>query len=249
MYGKVSIITPCYNSKEFLNETISSVISQSYKNWELIIVDDKSTDDSRSIILDNAKKDSRIKYIFLSLNSGAAVARNKGIEIASGKFIAFLDSDDLWHKEKLTRQLNFMSSYNYMFSCTSYSQINEKGVENNKVIRAIERANYRRVLLDCPIGNSTVIYNVEVLGKFFVPNIRKRNDDALWLKMLKSTDYIYGLDKTLMYYRLRQNSISSNKMDLIKYHWKLYREIEELSFLTSVYHIIVWIVIKVLRLK
>ena len=163
--------------------------------------------------------------------------------------MAFLDSDDLWKKDKLEKQLKFMKENNYNFTCTAYEQINEAGEKLNKIIKTKKRADYNRILLDCPVGNSTVMYNVEKLGKFEVPNIRKRNDDCLWLQILKKEKYIYGMTEVLMEYRIRSNSISSNKFSLIKYHWQLYREIEHLSVFRSVFHICWWGVIKVLHIK
>ena len=195
------------------------------------------------------KKTSRIKYFCLENNSGAAVARTKAMELANGEYMAFLDSDDLWPKDKLEKQLDFMRKHNVAFSCTAYEQVDENGKSLNRIIKTVPKANYNRVLLDCPIGNSTVMYNVEKMGKFEVPNIRKRNDDALWLQMLKKEEYIYGMESVLMKYRIRQNSISSNKFKVIKYHWILYRDIEHLSIARSIFHIVYWCVIKVLRIK
>ena len=163
--------------------------------------------------------------------------------------MSFLDSDDLWKKDKLEKQLEFMNKNNYNFTCTEYEQIDEEGNKLNKVIKVKKRADYNRILLDCPVGNSTVMYNVEKLGKFEVPNIRKRNDDALWLQILKEEKYIYGMPDILMEYRIRSNSISSNKLSLVKYHWQLYREIEHLSVFRSVFHICWWGMIKVLHIK
>ena len=135
------------------------------------------------------------------------------------------------------------------FSCTEYEQIDEEGRSLNKVIKTVPRVDYNRLLLDCPVGNSTVMYSVKKMGKFEVPNIRKRNDDALWLQMLKKEKYIYGMQSVLMKYRIRSNSISSNKLKVIKYHWILYRDIEHLGIGKSIFHIAYWCVIKILRIK
>nr|WP_263345340.1 glycosyltransferase [Paraclostridium sp. AKS81] len=177
------------------------------------------------------------------------MARNKAMELASGNYMAFLDSDDIWHKDKLMLQLDFMKSNGYNITCTEYEQIDESGETLNRVIRVKEKTDYNGVLMTCPVGNSTVVYNVDNLGKFVVPNIRKRNDDALWLQMLKKEKYIYGMKLNLMKYRIRSNSISSKKLDLVKYHWYLYREIEHLSISKSIFHIFFWGLIKVLRIK
>lgn len=243
----VSIIMPTYNCAKFIGKTIESVLNQTYSNWELIIVDDCSKDNTEEVV--KAFNDSRIKYNKLENNSGAAIARTEAMKIASGTYMAFLDSDDLWKKDKLEKQLKFMKENNYNFTCTAYEQINEAGEKLNKIIKTKKRADYNRILLDCPVGNSTVMYNVEKLGKFEVPNIRKRNDDCLWLQILKKEKYIYGMPEVLMEYRIRSNSISSNKFSLIKYHWQLYREIEHLSVFRSVFHICWWGMIKVLHIK
>lgn len=246
---KVSIITPTYNCARFIGETIESVINQTYQDWEMIIVDDCSSDNTEEIVKKYSKDDNRIKYVKLEQNSGAAMARNKAMELATGKYMAFLDSDDIWTKDKLDKQIKFMEKNNYNITCTKYEQIDEIGQSLNKFIKVKNKVDYNGVLLTCPVGNSTVMYNVETLGKFEVPNIRKRNDDALWLQMLKKEKYIYGMNDILMKYRIRSNSISSNKVDLVKYHWYLYREIEKLSILRSTFHICCWGVIKLLKIK
>ena len=243
----ISIITPTYNCAQFIGETIKSVINQTYTNWEMIIVDDASNDNTEEVV--KSIKDERIKYIRLKENSGAATARNIAMENASGKFMAFLDSDDIWIKDKLEKQVKFMIDNNYNFSCTAYEKMNEKGDSLNKVFKPKKKADYNRILLDCPVGNSTVMYNVSNLGKFQVPNIRKRNDDALWLQILKKEKFIYGMPDILMKYRIRNNSISSNKLSLVKYHWYLYRKIEHLSVIRSVFHICWWGIIKILHIK
>lgn len=249
MEALVSIITPTYNCGRYIGETIESVLKQTYQNWEMIIIDDCSTDSTKEAVKKYIEKDGRIKYYLLEVNSGAAVARTKAMELATGKYMAFLDSDDLWTEDKLERQIYFMETNAYNFVCATYEQIDEKGIPLNKTIKTVPKTDYNRLLLDCPVGNSTVMYNVEKLGKFQVPNIRKRNDDALWLQILKQEKYIYGMQDTLMKYRVRSKSISSNKVELIKYHWKLYREIEHLSVIRSAFHICCWVFLKVFKIK
>ncbi len=245
----VSIIMPTYNCAKFIARTLDSVQAQTYQNWELIIVDDCSKDNTREIVEGYMKNDSRIQYYLLDANSGAAVARTTAMKLAKGSYMAFLDSDDIWIPNKLERQINWMVDNEYAFSCTAYEQIDEEDNLLNRTIKTIKKTNYNRLLLDCPVGNSTVVYDVEKMGKFEVPNIRKRNDDALWLQMLKKEKYIWGMPDVLMKYRIRQNSISSNKFKVIKYHWILYREIEHLSIIRSAFHIFWWCVIKVLHIK
>jgi len=245
----VSIIAPTYNCGKFIGETIESVLNQTYQNWEMIIVDDCSTDNTKDVVESYIARDGRIRYHLLEVNSGAAVARTKAMELAVGQYMAFLDSDDLWTRDKLKRQLAFMKENGYNFTCTAYEQIDEDGKPLNKVIKTKVKTNYNGVLLSCPVGNSTAMYSVERLGKFVVPNIRKRNDDALWLQILKKDKYIYGMEDILVQYRVRSNSISSNKVALIKYHWQLYREIEHLAVIRSAFHICCWVFLKVFRIK
>ncbi len=245
----VSIITPTYNCAKFIARTLDSVQAQTYQNWEMIIVDDRSQDNTKEIVEEYMKTDSRIKYHLLDVNSGAAVARTIAMKLAQGTYMAFLDSDDIWMPDKLEKQIKWMEGNDYAFSCTAYEQIDEEDHPIGKIIKTVKKTDYNRLLLDCPVGNSTVMYNVEKMGKFEVPNIRKRNDDALWLQMLKKEEYIWGMPDVLMKYRIRQNSISSNKLSVIKYHWILYRDIEHLSVIRSAFHICYWCVIKVLKIK
>ncbi|MGO5296045.1 glycosyltransferase family 2 protein [Collinsella sp. LCP21S3_A9] len=247
--GLVSVITPAYNCAQFIGKTIESVQAQTYGNWEMVIVDDCSTDNTREVVESYSKNDFRVRYICLDKNSGAAVARTESMKAAKGEYMAFLDSDDMWKPEKLAKQLAFMREEGHPFSCTAYEQVDEQGNPLGKVIKTIRRTSYNRLLLDCPVGNSTVMYSVRAMGKFEVPNIRKRNDDALWLQMLKKEPYIWGMPEILSEYRVREGSISHNKFDLVKYHWKLYREIEHLGIARSSFHIAIWGFIKLLHIK
>lgn len=247
--GLVSVIMPAYNCGRFIGETIASIEAQIYENWEIEIVDDCSQDDTRAVLAPLLEKDPRIHYCCLETNSGAAVARTEAMRRARGEYIAFCDSDDLWMPDKLERQIAFMNENDCPFSCTAYEKIDEEGNSLNWVFQSPKKIDYNRLLLDCPVGNSTVMYNVGVMGKFEVPNIRKRNDDALWLTMLKKEKYIRSMPDVLMRYRVRKNSISSNKLSLIKYHWILYREIEHLNVFRSVFHIAYWCFVKVFKIK
>ncbi|OOE64206.1 glycosyl transferase [Salinivibrio sp. ML198] len=231
----VSIITPSYNSSLYINETISSVLSQTYEYWELIIVDDGSTDGSVDIIKSFCREDSRIRLIELSGNSGAAVARNTAIQAARGRYIAFLDSDDKWKARKLEKQLKFMRDGNVALCFSSYDKINERG-EFISAVKVPERVSYHQLLKCCVIGCLTAIYDTQKVGKMYMPLIRKRQDLGLWLKILKNCDYAYSLNEVLAEYRVHSRSISSNKLIAAKYNWALYRKIEELSFLKSLYY-------------
>lgn len=244
----VSIIMPAYNCEDLIGITLNSVIAQTYQNWEVIIVDDCSTDKTFEVVNTYMTKDTRIKYHKLDSNSGAAVARNKAVDLASGKFIAFLDSDDIWVSEKLDKQINFMKKNNYNFTCTDYSKIDENGDSLNRIIKARLKSDYDGILKTCP-GNSTVIYNAGKLGKFKIPNIKKRNDYVMWLQVIKQEKFLYGLQETLGSHRIRSEGISSNKTSLVNYHWKVYREIEKLSVVKSSYLVIYWIVATVFKLR
>ena len=236
MNNLVSIITPSYNSEKFIKETINSVISQTYKNWEMIIVDDVSSDNSCEIIELYSKKDNRIKLIKLEKNSGPAVARNRAIQEAKGRYIAFLDSDDLWHKDKLTKQLSFMQEQDIALSYTSYYRIKETSRKIIYQFYVPEKVDYSELLKQNIIGCLTAIYDTKKIGKVYMPNIDKRQDFGLWLNILKKVPYAYGLDEPLAYYRVRSASVSSNKILASKYNWKLYREVEKLPLYKAIYY-------------
>lgn len=237
----VSIIMPAYNCQDFILEAIDSVQKQIYKNWELIIIDDCSTDDTPSIVKNVATLENRVHYLRMDKNSGAAVARNQGVKMAKGEFIAFLDSDDVWNSKKLSHQISFMHSNNVNFSCTSYNKIDEYGNRLNQIIHSKSKSSYKDLLKN-NCGNSTVIYNCRKIGKIYIPNIKKRNDYVMWLQILKKEKYLYGIDEVLCSHRIRANSLSENKISLIKYHWLVYRDIEHLPFTHSVYLILYWMV-------
>lgn len=231
----ISIITPSYNSESYIEICIQSIIKQSYINWELIIIDDNSSDSSISIINNLRSLDDRIKLISLKENKGSAYARNIGIECSKGEYIAFLDSDDVWHKDKLLKQVNFMLKNNILFSYTSYYIIDSQGNILKEKTSPLS-TNYLDMLKSCKIGCLTAMYNTSILGKIFMPNIRKRQDLGLWLKILKITDSAYCLDEPLAFYRIHKESLSANKLSAAKYQWKLYREIEKLNLFQSIYY-------------
>lgn len=232
----VSIIMPAYNCADYISESIKSVQNQSYRNWELIVADDNSTDGTVDTVRSMAADDNRIHLLETDINLvGPAAARNRAINAAQGDYIAFLDSDDIWYPDKLSRQISFMEQMGYDFTYTAYEKINERGEHMGVVISAPKSVNYSSMLYQGdPIGNLTVVYNAEKLGKFYVPDIKKRNDFALWLKIMHDCDRAYGLDEVLASYRVRAGSVSSTrKSKLIKYYWELYRDIERLSNIKS----------------
>lgn len=245
----VSIITPLYNAEKYVEETIRSVQQQTYKNWEMIIVNDCSTDKGCFIVEQHARQDKRIKLINLAKNSGAAIARNTAIQEASGSYIAFLDADDLWHQEKLEQQIQFMMNNRCSFSFTSYVPMTEEGVLLERIIECPSSLTYQQQLRYNHVGCLTVIYDVEKLGKIYMPLIRKRQDYALWLLILKRGITGYGFQKCLAYYRVRQDSLSANKMAMLKWNWLLYRDIEKLSLLKSSYYLIHNVLAKVIHNK
>ncbi|QSB49341.1 glycosyltransferase family 2 protein [Parageobacillus toebii] len=225
----VSIVTPTYNAERFIKSAIQSVQLQTYSNWEMIIVDDCSQDNTVEIIKNEAEKDKRIKLIQLSKNSGAAVARNTAIQNARGKYIAFLDSDDLWYPEKLEKQVAFMQENDIAFSFTSYRIINEDGTETDKIINVPKEIDYKGLLKNTIIGCLTVMLDVSKLGLVQMPNIRTRQDTALWLSILKKGYKAYGIQEPLAKYRKVKGSISSNKLKMAKQNWIMYRDLENLN--------------------
>ena len=233
MHSLVSIITPSYNSAKFIKQCIESVIAQTYTNWEMIIVDDCSQDNSKEKIIILSKNDARIKTVFLDENIGAAEARNVAIQKAKGKYIAFLDSDDLWHPQKLEKQICFMSKKNIAFSYTTYQSISEDGLNDINTIKAIRKMTYQSYLKNTIIGCLTVIIDIKKTGDFEMLNLRSSHDMALWLLIMKRGFYAYGLDENLAKYRIVQNSNTSSKIKAAKDVWKVYREVENLSFLYS----------------
>lgn len=231
----VSIIVPVYNAERYIKETIQTVLDQTYTNWELILIDDKSTDDSMKLIAPYLKKDKRIKLLKNKTNLHAALTRNKGIRAATGRFIAFLDADDLWMPLKLEKQVNFMLKNNYDFSFTGYEFANSAGESTGKNVRVPESIAYKQALKNTTIFTSTVMFNMTKLTKqeIQMPNIPRGQDTATWWKVLKKVDYAFGLDEILSTYRRTNSSLSANKITAIKRTWNLYRDAENLSIFHS----------------
>lgn len=233
----VSIIVPVYNSEKFINDTIRTVQEQTYGNWELILVNDCSTDNSVSIIEKYVKEDNRIKLINLECNSGAAIARNTGIEQATGRYIAFLDADDLWHKEKLEKQIKFMKKNEYEFTFTGYEFADENGKGNGKIVKVPEKINYKQALKNTTISTITVMFDTYSINKklIYMPNVRSE-DTATWWQVLKNGYTAFGLNEILSYYRRYHDSKSANKLIAIKQVWELYRKVEKLNLFCSIYN-------------
>ncbi|MBT3612577.1 MAG: glycosyltransferase family 2 protein [Flavobacteriales bacterium] len=235
MNDLISIITPYYNSSKFIEECVNSVLLQSYSNWELLIVDDCSNDNSKELLLNLEKKDERIKITFLDNNIGAANARNIAIQNATGKYIAFLDSDDLWESQKLDKQISFMVQNDIAFSYTSYQSISEDRSDIIDVINAPDKMTYHDYLKNTIIGCLTVVIDREKIGDFEMPNISSSHDMALWLLIMKRGFDAYGLNENLAKYRIVSTSNTANKWRAAKDVWKVYRQFEKLSFLYSVW--------------
>ena len=229
----ISVIMPSYNTASYIAETVQSVLAQTYQNWELIIVDDCSTDDTDEVIKPFLA-DGRIRYFKNEKNSGAAVSRNRALREAKGKWIAFLDSDDLWLPEKLEKQIAFMKENGYHFSYTDYMEIDEASRPNGKTVTGPKKITKAGMFNYCWPGCLTVMYDAETVGLIQIADIKKNNDYAMWLKACKKAD-CYLLDESLAKYRKRTGSISNHGyMKLVKWHYKLFREAENQNPVSSI---------------
>lgn len=237
----VSIITPMYNSAAFIRNTIESILSQTYTHWELIIIDDCSEDNSVEIAQEYEKQFSNITVFQNLENSGPAISRNSGIKKASGKYLTFIDSDDLWKPLFIEKSIeNVKNSYGFVFS--SYERISENGLEKAYHDFIVpNKVNYKDILKTNSISCLTAFIDVERLGKLMMPEVRYRQDMGLWLKYLKKIPFAIGETEVLASYRIRNNSHSRNKIKLIKPQWLFYRKVENLSILSSLYFMIEWI--------
>jgi len=245
----VSIVVPVYNAARFMDDTIQTVLNQTYQNWELLLVDDCSSDDSVQIIKMYQKNDNRIKLFKLSENSGAAIARNTGIDKAKGRYLAFLDADDLWVKNKLELQVAFMQEKNAAFSFTGYEFAEENGKPNGKKVQVPKTITYKQALKNTTIWTSTVMLNTQKLKKdtMHMPLVKRGQDTATWWKILKIIDNAYGLNEIFSYYRRTAESLSANKLTALKRTWNLYRDVEKLRFISSTYNFSWYLVNAILR--
>lgn len=232
----VSVITPAYNSENYISESIESVLSQTYENWELIIVDDKSTDKTKDIIEHYVHNDSRISLIELQENSGAAVARNTALESAKGRYIAFLDSDDRWKNNKLEKQIEFLKRNGYGFTFTGYEYILDSNNPTQKIFRVPSKLNYSQALKNTVIGCLTVVVDKSIIGDFRMPLVRRGQDYLTWLMLLEKGNIAYGLDESLAEYRKVKGSLSYSKIKAIRRQWYNYRKIIKLPLLKCCYY-------------
>lgn len=249
MKDTISIIVPVYNAEKYILETISCIKRQTYANWELLLVDDGSVDAGRQVIEAALKKepDERIR-LFVKENTGAAQTRNLGLKEASGRYIAYLDADDLWEEEKLEKQLMFMREKEAAFSFTGYEFADENGVGMGKVVKVPASLSYKQALKNTTIFTSTVMFDTEKISKeqLNMP-IVKSEDTALWFKVLRQGYTAYGLNENLVRYRRVGGSLSANKLEALRRIWNLYRKAEGLSVPYSVYNFCFWAVRAVKR--
>lgn len=245
-YGLVSIITPNYNCERYLEDTIKSVLNQSYQHWEMIIQDDYSTDNSWKLLQSIAKIDSRIILERNPENLGAAVTRNNAIKRSKGYFLAFLDSDDIWLPSKLENQLIFMYNNNCDFCFTRYEHIDEEGKSLGKQANVIKHLSYRKLMLHCWPGCLTVMYKQDLQNKVYCGDVKKNNDTALFLRVIKNCKNGMGLDECLALYRIRKGGISRDKWKIIQPFVKVIHEFESKSLLWTYFCLISHNLIKVL---
>lgn len=238
----VSIITPVYACEKYLRQTIESVLSQTYTHWEWLLVDDCSPDNSAKIIAEYASRDERIHYIKLSQNSGAAIARNAALEAATGRYIAYLDADDLWLPTKLERQIDFMVRNNVSFTCCDYEKIEDDGTPLNKIVHMPKTISYEQLLRNTIIQTVGVVVDTKYVARslLVMPNIRRGQDSATWLQMLRNGVQFSGQNEVLAQYRRVPQSLSANKLNAMKRTWYLYRNVEKLSAAKSLWCMVGW---------
>lgn len=242
----ISVIMPCFNMEKYISDTITSVKQQTYSHWELLVVDDLSEDSTPSIVETFCHNDERIHFEKMGIHTGIANSRNTAIRMSKGRYLAFLDADDIWHPEKLEQQLAFMQQRQVGFCYTAYDLIDEGGKPLNKTIRTAGDLNYDAYLRNTIIGCSTVMVDTAIVGEVVVPNYRTSEDTATWLDILKKGFKAYAIEKPLTSYKVRSKSASSNKLKAAADLWRVYRQHEKLSlpkavvsFLSYVFHAIV----------
>lgn len=230
----VSVIMPCYNMEKYIAATIESVQRQTYPHWELLIVDDTSTDGTADMVRSHQIQDDRIHFVVKPKHSGIADTRNQCISMAKGRFLAFLDADDLWHPEKLEQQLQFMTERKIGFSYSSYDCVDEEGKPLEKRVNSAGNLDYDAYLHNTIIGCSTVMIDTTIIGNVFVPHFRTSEDTATWLNILKKGFLAYAIEQPLTSYRIRQHSASSNKLKASSDLWRVYRQNEKLPLFKAI---------------
>lgn len=234
---KVSVITPAYNATPYLEETVKSVQAQTFVDWEMIIVDDCSKDETYSLARRLAETDDRIKVFQNEKNSGVAATRNKALDAATGEYIAFLDSDDLWLPKKLDKQVAFMEKGQYVLTYTNYQKFDsETGERKDKIIRAPAKMTAKRIYGDTSIGCLTVMVNRKLSGPFHMPQLSHTEDNITWQEILARGYTAYRLDDVLSLYRAGNTSLTSGKKSAAKQQWSTYRDYYKFSVLKSAYY-------------
>lgn len=231
----VSIIIPTYNSADFIADTLASVQQQTYPNWEVILVDDGSTDTTLTIAQNIAQTDHRIRIFKNLTNSGTGVTRNNALHHCQGNYIAFLDADDLWKSNKLERQLQFMQEQQQPFTFSFYECIDEAGNPLNRLVEAPKNLSYRQLFFCNYVGNLTGIYDADFFEKIAISSIRKRQDWMLWLTILKKLKSAKPIPESLAYYRIRNNSLSASKVALLQHNFAVYRQFHRYNFVVSLF--------------
>lgn len=244
----VSIVVPVYNAERFLPETIGLVQKQTYRDWELILVDDCSSDNGAAIVRQYAKDDTRIRLIQQEVNAGAARSRNLGISQANGRYLCFLDADDIWTSQKLEKELVYMKEKKAAFVFTGYEFADAKGEGLGKIVHVPETISYEQALKNTTIFTSTVMIDRDKIADtdIYMPQIASE-DTATWWHILKKYQIGYGLDENLVRYRRTEGTLSSNKLVAIQRIWGLYRRQEKLSWCKSIYCMFFWAFRAVLR--
>lgn len=233
MNNLVSIVMPYYNAALYIKETVNSIIAQTFKDWELIIVDDCSpAPETFDVLKMISALDERIKVLKTEKNSGAGLARNVGIEAAKGEYLAFCDSDDWWYPTKLEEQLSFMQKNNYPFTCTWYEDANEK-LEPYYTTKQSTKQNYQSMISGCNVGTPGVMIDLKALGKKYMPALRRAEDWGLWMMYLKDTEYLYTYPKALWKYRHIPGSETSNKWKQMNAVITMYQQVLGLSALKA----------------
>ena len=230
---EVSVITPTYNSGQYLAETIGSVQNQTFSDWEMILSDDFSTDDTVAIAKKMAAEDSRIRILRAEKNMGPALARKSAFEAASGRYLAFLDSDDLWHPEKLKTQIEFMKSNDSVFSFTEYEYMDDRGNSLGQLVPVVDSVNYRSLLKNTRIGCLTVMLDRTRVGELRTVSMSQHVDLPIWYAILKKGHVARGIPQNLARYRIVGDSVSRNKFKSAIHMWHGYRNVENLAFLDS----------------
>lgn len=238
----VSIITPCYNAAATISQTIESVLAQTYENWEMLVIDNCSTDNSASFIKSYVEQDNRIKYLKTDRNSGSsAMPRNVGMENAIGEYIAMLDADDLWLPEKLAEQIDFLETNHYGFVYSDYEKMTFDGMRNDRIIKGRTVSTYRNTLGSNDIPCLTVLIRKELLNKVrFEFDPPGREDWVVWLKLLKAENNAYNTGKVHALYRQAKTSLTGNKYTMLKKQWYVLRKIEKIMFLPAIYYILIY---------